>query len=790
MLAFVLGVALSFTVGAAADARRTSSALDRLLSTSNAAHVAVAVDQSRFAPSVANRLLDQVDNLPQVAATSRLEGVYLEVTKPDGQFDRRFEIGSALGKLFDDHAIRAVNAVRLLEGRLPATDRPDEVVVNPEALALGGWHVGDVIDSFRLYRTNELDAEDEADPAKGTQLELTVVGVGRRPEEMIGDTRRAPQVYLFPAFGRAHPGIGFYLIDYIRLHDGSADEQAFQQATARISATADGDPLLFSSYATAVDQAERANRPQVVAIWLMAAMFFAATVLFAVQSLTRSLANHYRDLPTLRGLGVGRASMTTMVAMHGATIAAVAAVLAGACAYVSSAFTPFGAASDVEPFPGLRADPWALAGGVALVFATLVVLVTAWAWRLTAAVMNGATTGAVTLYDRARPGAARIIGRAATGPLASTARRFAFQSSGGRQVRTILVSVGLAVGLFAGTIAFASTVDTVVRTPRAHGWNWDASLMNAFGTIPDEALRGVVDSEEVSGATAFTTGFVSLGGRRVAAIGLQSLEGEVALRLSRGRSPQTADEIVLGRQTLASVGRSVGDRIAVGRTDGVHSMTIVGEGVFPSIGSARFGSLSLGDGVATIASVMPAGDPTGRYNGLFLTVSGDRPRKEQLARLREVVTELGCTDSSCFLLDAAPPQLAGYSELSSVWLPFGVALGTIIAVVLSYGIISTVRSRRHELAVLGALGMTGSQVTCVVVLQSMATAIASMLVGVPAGLLVASVSWRLFSASVGIDWPVHLPLVGLGLLVASTLVGAAAIGLAVGLASRRPVVLR
>ena len=184
--------------------------------------------------------------------------------------------------------------------------------MNPQAMAAGGWRIGDRVDAIRLFRTGDLDEQGNADPSKGEQLQVTIVGVAQRPDELIDDTEvRAPQVYLFPAFGRAHPQIGYYMIDYVRLAHGAADEAAFQQDAAALWASSDPNPLQISSMGDALVHADQSRRPLVVAVWLLAAVLFAAALIISALSIGRSLADHYKDSPVLRALGLSRTGHRT-----------------------------------------------------------------------------------------------------------------------------------------------------------------------------------------------------------------------------------------------------------------------------------------------------------------------------------------------------------------------------------------------------------------------------------------------------------------------------------------------
>ena len=780
-LAVVCGLTLSLALAAAADARRMSSALERHLSAYHSPDAAVALDQTLYAPELVSQLFDQVDRLPQVSVAAHVQGVFLEVMDEHGQFVPAFDFGSAVGKLVDETAIHEVGIFQLFSGRYPAPDRPDEVMVNREALAAGGWSIGDEIDSIRLFRKSDMDEEGSADPTKGEPLHLTIVGVAQRPDELLDDTGgRAPQVYLFPAFARAHDAVGFYLIDYVRLRNGAADEAAFQKDVAAISSSTEQDPLLYSSFNDATRHSAQALRPQVVAIWLLAAVLLIAAMYFSAQSLARALRTHYADLAALRALGLSRRSIALAITMHAASIAVVAAVVAAVGCWASSIVTPFGATSDIEPDPGLYLDLSVMAIGAAIIIVVVSTMLLIWSWRLAGrrAQASGSDSRAASDASIASAG---LIGRLRTGVLTSTAARFAFQPSSDRNaaaVHGVTGSAALGIALFAGGLAFASSIQTVLETPAAHGWNWDVAIVNNFGAIPDEAVASITNDDHVDELTAFTTGVLTIAGHRVFSLGLDQKLGAVYLSLTDGRPPQSADEIVLGRSTLRATGRSVGDTIEVVTPDETREMTIVGLATFPPIGSARFGSISLGDGAATIASVLPIADPSGTYSGVLVRVR-DGSKAADVAALRATLVELGCTDSSCFLTDAQPPQLAGYAELRSIWVPFGLALASLVAVPLGYGVISTVRARRRELSILRAMGMSQRQVSAVVMLQGLSIVIVSAIAGVVLGVVAAGLAWGVFSRSIGLDWPLGVPKLATTLIVAGALVIALLISMVV-----------
>src|SRR4051812_14574534 len=95
----VLGVACGLVAGlalaAAADARRTWSALPRALRSGAAADAAVAADATRLGTDGATAYADALDRLPGVVASARTAGVDRAQVGPDGRRNQRVPNGAA-----------------------------------------------------------------------------------------------------------------------------------------------------------------------------------------------------------------------------------------------------------------------------------------------------------------------------------------------------------------------------------------------------------------------------------------------------------------------------------------------------------------------------------------------------------------------------------------------------------------------------------------------------------------------------------------------------------------------
>jgi ABC-type lipoprotein release transport system permease subunit len=778
LLAFLSAIALGFGVGAAADARRADSALRRALESGRAADVIVDADETALGHDDARELLEAARELPGVEAAADLGAVNFALVEPDGSLTD-LTAGSALGKIYDPDELETVSRFRFYDGRAPRPEHAEEVLANPEFLEMTDSRVGDQITSLRLFRIEDFNESLEPDPAKGTDMVFTIVGSVRRPEELLSEgSERLPQLYLTPAFGEKYPKATYYRNLQVRLTDGAAGIPAFADA---FTALASGDERNQLTFVRRVDEGYEAIQgsvePQVTAVWLFAAVMFIAGLLLAGQAIARQQFAHNRDLPDLRALGMNPRELRRLVFFHGATVAAATTVLCAILAALSSIVTPVGSTHAYEPDTGLRLEGATLTIGALLTLIPLAIVAYANAHRLTAT----ARRGEAAAIRAERPSRVVLtLARAGLPPTVVTGSRFALQPGSGRTatpVRSVLTSIALAVAVLVIAMSFSSYVDRLVHDKHEYGWDWDIGISNAFGSIPDEFVDALREFPDVVAVSGYTQGQLQISGDEVAAVGIDLLDGTVFPTLTEGRLPQSDDEIVLGRLTLRDLDASVGDEIEVEAPGGPRTMTIVGVATFPAIGARNFTTTSLGRGAATVASVLPApkDDFAGTYSGLFIRVD-ESDRTASISEIQEFAADVDCKEG-CFVTDARPQQLDGYAKLGDLWVPFAAALGLLLTVSLAHGIASTARARRHDMAILSALGLKRGQTSRIVVWQAVTMVVIALAVAVPFGIVVANVGWRIFTDHFGIRPPIDLPVSQLVLLALVALIGAIGVAL-------------
>jgi FtsX-like permease family len=783
VLALVCGIAAALPIAIAANARRTDTALPRLLSNSGSANAVVSADASRLGLDGANAFLAEVDALPAVAASGHQGGVFISRIAPDGSIDPTLQTGSATGKLLDDAALD-IGRFDVISGRMPTTGRADETVANAEFLRITGYHVGDTVTDLRLFRLEDLDEESfEPDPAKGTQLSLTIVGEVRRPEDYLDEpSERVPQIYLLPAFGAKYPNAAFYINDYVRLADGDRAVDQFHDDVITISSRYSPEQPLVVIVRDGVDAAQGALRPQILASWLLCLVLAVVTIVIAAQAISRRLADSSRNFATLHALGTTRAGLFGLGLAQATALAIGAAIVAPLLAFLSSALTPLGSSSEIEPSPGLRLDAGVLVLGAAATAVALVVIAMIPAWRFARDAASPATT--LRAGRAIRPSrTVTTLANAGAGPATVTGVRFAIQAGRERfpaPTRSVLLGVGLAVGVLTTGLAFHADLDRLLHVPRLHGWDWDVEVANQFGSIPDEGMAAFRERPEVADLAGFTFGSLVVDGQSVPAVGIDQIDGTVFPTLDEGRVARSDDEIVLGSLTLRSLHRSVGDTVQVVTRGGPRKMQIVGRATFPTIGNVRFSGTGAGSGAAVTVDNLPspADDIGGRFSGIFARLDPSLDHDDAVASLREFLFSIGCTDTTCVVTDALPVKLKGYPNLRSLVIPFTLVLELMFAISLAHGVFSSIAFRRRELWILSAIGVDRRQTGAILVGQALTIAVGGLVIGLVGGMVAERLAWRAFTHNFGLETPASTPFVRLGVMSTATLALAVVLALA------------
>jgi ABC-type antimicrobial peptide transport system permease subunit len=778
-LALLLGLAGGVVLTAAAGARRTDTAYPRLLTWANASQV----DVVPGGPSAA--FFAALARQPQVAAMSSAIEYNVGLPVPGAELDTHLE---ALASP-DDTVGVSVDRVKITQGAMFSPGAAGEAVIDSQLAAMAHLRPGSTLWLFGI----PYDSQGNVDLAHKFPLTFTVTGIAAFDDQVVPATvsNAQPRVLLTPAFSRTKAaGMIVYLPEAgLRLRAGT-DEASF---AARVRQLAGRYPQTTTGFTYVVNLADevvatqRAIRPQAAALAVFGGLAGLICLAVIAQLLARQLALDSAEFPVLRSVGMTRRSLLALALARLAVVTIAGAVLAVAVAVAASPLMPIGSARVAEPDPGVEVNAAILAAGFAVIAVVPLALLARPAWRTVSHALEplGVAEPAAGRTRRSLPTAVLTPAGLVT---SGVGMRMAFEPGRGRTavpVRSALAGTVIALTALVAAVVFGASLAGLVGTPGRYGQNWDASLNIGFAGISGPfGARLLSTQPAITGYAAGSSGQVTIDGTIVPAIGIDQQHGDGYLTLLAGRSPASPGEIALGAQTLRALHRQIGQSVQVavtlasgsGGPGTPHPMRIVGTAVFPDFGLPGLTDTDLGNGALIATSLlseknMPATGCGGHVTCYNLFLLRYRPGTDLAAadtRLLNATQQAGCPISSCTVMtDQRPGDIKNYAAIRETPLALAAALAVLAVGTLAHVLLTGVRRRRHDLALLKTLGFTRFQVQGVVAWQGTALAAAALAAGIPLGIIAGRLAWAVFANAAGVasQATVDLPLVLLAIPV-------------------------
>ncbi len=705
-LGVLAGLVGSLALAAVAGARRTSTAYERYREATGRADAIVfatllGIFGADYSPV---RDLPEVEDAGEFTlAPLGLEGLDIGQLAPN-----------------DDRLYRTISRPLLTVGRLPDPERDDEILVNRQAAKLLGLGVGD-----RVKMVSATDFEENGPLGSGPSVEATIVGVGDATMDLIfqGD---GPAFVPSGAMLRNHPEIPRAGNLVVRLRPGTDVEEFGRRA-------AEAMDLPFIPVRDVADDSKRITRGtdlERTALLLFAAAVALAGVVLVGQALARTVFALEQPAGALRALGFTRNALVSGMLIPLAVTAVTALVTALGAAVALSRLFPVGLAGRLESDRGVHAD-WVvvLPGAVAVAVVVL-------ARAALSAVRATSRTGRrpVTTRFSVVP-ALRRLG-AAPLPAVIGAGLALERGEGDRQlpVRPALVSAVAAVLGVVGAFGLLAGIDDALANPERAGQFWDADILPGEDLSFDQVLTGLAAEERVDGIYVVSLADIDLDGASAPVYALDRRQGSHDFTLLDGRRPEAADEIVIGPATAKALGKGIGDIVHASGTE-ERDLRVVGTGLLPQTPHFSFdqGGWMTAEGFDV---VRPPSDEA-RETTVLVGFRSGVPVKEGVAALEDRFGPGVEVETSSLPLDVGllrnvrtlPKALAGFLVLLGLG-----ALGHVLA--------TAVRRRRHDLAVLRALGFRPLQVAGCVTWQSVTVGVVALLLGLPLGTAVGRWSWR------------------------------------------------
>lgn len=785
VLTLITGIVGGVAMAAFSGARRTDTSYQRYRDAVQEPEVIVAGCENGLFPSLD---LQAVDRLPTVASTTAIwlanpAGALLRDGKTAVFGDQDpFEATVVAPEATDVAGLGS--SLKIIEGRLPTAS--DEVAL-PWGQGSEKVRVGDTIlirmISSKATPEDLFSGEPPSPDAYLPDVPVTVTGIVLTPQDLGGTdstvlvTRAFYERYASTAFsceGRT-----------VQLERGLADIPPFEMELSKLSA----DAFYFDLAQEAVI-AERQTHLRAIVMRLFGWLMVVAGLLIVGQALVRRTVLAATEDPIMRALGMSRRQITAVPLVGGAIVGIGGALIAVLAALAAAPYTETGLARFIDPDPGVRFDPVVMLVGAAVIFVVALLLTGIPAWRLAGA--RGSVTGTVELPRSSSPSRlASLFSTLALPASAIAGSRLALEPGHGRTavpVRSAIVGLALSVAAMTAAFGFAASMQHFAATPALWGVQATFGTGSPFsGKLFEKDGLPVIERDpgisDLSAGNFQNAVFLSTGGDAVsvAAWGLEPVRGPIlAPTMLAGRWPATSDEIAVGSVTLRDLGAHIGDQVKVVAGGEEHDLTVVGVPVFPDFG---FGP-GFGQGAGLTFEGLRTFYPGATRNLALGRYGPDVDPRDVARRLNPTLRHLSAV--------IHPDDLAQLGESSKDALrsrDVPLVLASLFAIAalatLMHVLITSVRRRRSDLAILRTLGFTRRQVTSTVAWQAGVLALAALCLGVPFGILVGRLGWTLFAERLGVvpapvvAWPQAL------LAIPITIALAVVISLGPAIAARR-----
>ena len=283
--------------------------------------------------------------------------------------------------------------------------------------------------------------------------------------------------------------------------------------------------------------------------------------------------------------------------------------------------------------------------------------------------------------------------------------------------------------------------------------------MRRLGRPRTRSTPGVV------AVAAACTRDIEVGGHPVSAWGIESIHGTIAPEVVAGRAPRSPGEVALGAVTLRAVHRLIGDTVKAHGEKGTRKFLIVGRIVLPSISTEELQPLA--DGAAfTVAGLRPLVVQGENETHALLVKSEPGADRAALLRRAEAIPRSKNAGGP-----TTPVEVDRLEQIN--WFPPTLAalLATLALLAVGHALVTSVRRRRRELAVLKTVGFNRRQVRATVAWQATTLATVGIVVGIPVGISVGRAVWRIVADGLGVLTVTTVPT----LAVILTAVGALAL---------------
>jgi hypothetical protein len=736
---------MGLAAAGSAGARRTSTAVPRYTRVGNLPDAAVLANSPSF--DAGQRA--QMAALPEVTATYPFEIAFaMAVTKPAA-----FQVGQLIPTTT---AAARMLAGPVVAGRSPDPARADEVIVDENARRQFGLGIGSTMVVAQAAPPGSLDGLPPGMVPRHVDLNyrvtLRVVGIAK---SVAGDPSWVVSSGFYDKYG---PRTAGFINAFATLRSGQNDLPRFASDMNRIA----GHPVnVESTYDLfGIRKAKHITGVEREGLLLFALAVMIGGGVLVGQALVRAVTAGADDLPTWRAMGIDTATAVPGLVLPATITAGVAALTAVVTAIALSSRFPIGLARRYDLDVGTHAD-WAVLGGAAIV-AVIGVLVLA-----TVTALWRATRGTPTNTRASWTG--RWLARTGLPPTLEIGSRLAVEPGRGRSavpVRSALVGAIVGVIGVVGCLTFRAGLDSAVADPERSGVVWDFAVQSGEGPArPADIAKIGRDPAVAAVLEADWARSLIINGVATPTFGTRAAKAGIAFVVLSGHAPRSVDEIAFAPTTMRALHVHVGDEITAGRTARVR---VVGAVLLPATSHTDYDQ-SAWMTHAGLYRALPANQQGPNDVEGYVLVRWHPGVDVAAAQHRIATLDTNRYESAPSTRPIAVIELGRLRTLPG---SLAIFFGLLAAATVAHALVTTVRRRRHDFAVLRALGFERRQSRLAIAWQASLLALAGVIIGVPLGVLLGRRLWQTVTNSFPLVYAAPFALVAVLLAIPLALIAA------------------
>jgi energy-converting hydrogenase Eha subunit A len=765
----LVGIIGGIAIGSVTAADRTASSFDVFLKSTNPSDISVIL----YGPD----LISELARLPHVRQVDSVTYGLNPFPKGPDPVKSSLELMNgdvtAVGTFNGEYIVQ--DKVAVVGGRTANPRKADEFVMTAEAERLMGWRVGETIPM--AFFSNAQVSRTSFNPAKAQpqlSIAMHLVGTVVLNNEVVSDeVNQFPARMIFtPALTRPLAGNSEGYVDYsLKLDHDAQDVSAVEREI--IAALPKGTTYQFLVTSVYSGEVNRSVEPEAIALGVFGMIAALAALIIVGGLIARELQSDDGDFDLLRSLG-GNPLMIAVASLVGPLVALVAGALLAVVVGVGlSPLSPIGPVRAVYPERGIVFDWPILASGFAIIILTLGSLAVVLARRRAQRVLARKRRFAIPQGSKL----ARLAAESGLPVTAVLGVRFALGSERRSEAvsgRSALLGAVVAIVIVVATLTFGGSLSTLVTHPALYGWNWNYAIASS-GSVPPQSTRLLDSDPYVAAWSGVNLANAQINGLTVPIL-LADSHAAVSPPLLSGHEVDAADQIVLGAATMQALHEHVGGTVTASYGTSKDApvyvpptrLLIVGTTTLPAVGGAFSLHTSMGTGAILPIGVEPEAfrayltSPYPALNGkqmVFIRLRNGAPNMLARASLQTILEAgnralaavpngEGSGDFSQLLKVQYPAEIENYQLIGAtpVVLALGLALGAVVA--LSLTLVTSVRRKRRDLALLRSFGFIRRQLMATIAWQASVVGVIGVVIGIPLGILLGRWLWTLFARSI------------------------------------------